>query len=175
MGISFLLSCCSLRVLPFPPAALWMSAYHREKSKRPIPWRCSVLGTHTHTHTCRYSRGEGSEKITTVKSLNPAPPKNYFHGQIILILEFPFPPSWVYFRHPTSHDMLTYLVITYVLNENRKRLKTNLPFSTKTRISFFSWFWFSVTIPRSQTQNKWKMDQIIHQQTVAQRNGAWGS
>ncbi len=43
MGISFLLSCCSLRVFPLPPAARWMSEYHREKSVRPTPCRCRVL------------------------------------------------------------------------------------------------------------------------------------
>lgn len=37
MGMSFLLSCWSLRVFPFPPAAFWMSVYHREKSVRPMP------------------------------------------------------------------------------------------------------------------------------------------
>lgn len=43
MGMSFLLSCCSLRVFPFPPAARWMSEYHRVKSERPTPCRWRVL------------------------------------------------------------------------------------------------------------------------------------
>lgn len=43
MGMSFLLSCCSLRVFPFPPAARWMSEYHREKSVCPMPCRWRVL------------------------------------------------------------------------------------------------------------------------------------
>ena len=44
MGMSCLLSCCSLRVFPLPPAALWMSAYHRGKSVLPTPCTCRVLG-----------------------------------------------------------------------------------------------------------------------------------
>ncbi len=47
MGMSFLLSCWSFRVFPFPPAAFWMSAYHREKSVLPMPCRCRVLQTDT--------------------------------------------------------------------------------------------------------------------------------
>lgn len=48
MGISFLLSCWSFSVLAFPPAAFWMSVYHREKSIRPIPCKCRVLSSQTH-------------------------------------------------------------------------------------------------------------------------------
>lgn len=43
IGISFLLSCCSLRVFPRPPAARWMSRYHKTKSDRAEPCRWSVL------------------------------------------------------------------------------------------------------------------------------------
>lgn len=43
MGMSLRLSCCSRRVFPRPPAARWMSEYHRAKSERAEPCRWSVL------------------------------------------------------------------------------------------------------------------------------------
>lgn len=47
MGMSFLLSCCSRRVFPRPPAARWMSRYQRVKSDRAEPCRWSVLSGET--------------------------------------------------------------------------------------------------------------------------------
>lgn len=93
MGMSFLLSCWSLKAFPFPPAARWMSEYHSEKSVRLTPCRWRVLRTRI-----QWRAAEAKQDRLSQNSL--------------------------------SH----------------------LPFSTKTRMSFFSWFSVSEAIPLTQTE-----------------------
>lgn len=101
MGMSFLLSCWSFSVLALPPAAFWMSVYHREKSVRPMPCRCRVLNAQTHIQFHRH-----------------------FCGSICLP------------RFENRHKF-----------RKSPKDKAHLPFSTRTKMSFFSWLSVSDAIP----------------------------
>lgn len=138
MGMSFLLSCCSLRVLPFPPAALWMSVYHREKSVRPIPWRWRVL--------------EGKVgRVSTPAKL--APMTNVTDWVRTYVIHRPqncacWDEASALAPGVNTSIQVPGKVIHLIVCV--AKLRTDLPFSTKTRMSFFSWFSFSEDIPDRQ-------------------------
>lgn len=130
MGISFLLSCWSFSVLALPPAAFWMSAYHREKSVRPMPCRCRVLNTQTHNHK---------------------------HIKIHF--------------DKVSVDIFDCMDSYICKSQQISKVKAHLPFSTRTKMSFFSWLSVSDAIPlKIYTEKKHPQISLVATWNISTKN-----